>query len=42
MRRGIGPKALKREKSMLEEKVFEVVPLTINGFNGIGSAAIWP
>ena len=27
---------------MLKEKVFEVVPWPINGFSGIGGAAIWP
>ena len=27
---------------MIKEKVFEVVPWPINGFSGIGGAAIWP
>ena len=42
MRLGIGPKALKRRKLMLKEKLFEVVPWPINGFSGIGGASIWP
>ena len=27
---------------MLKENVFEVVPWPINGFSGVGGAAIWP
>ena len=27
---------------MLKENVFEVIPWPINGFNGVGGAAIWP
>ena len=27
---------------MLKDKIFEVVPWPINGFSGVGGAAIWP
>ena len=42
VRLGIGPEVLKRRNIMLKEKVFEVVPWPINGFSGVGGAAIWP
>ena len=41
VRLGIGPEVLKR-KNHVKRKVFEVVPWPINGFSGVGGAAIWP